>query len=81
MLEATWAFLQDEANRTVLAWIGGGVVVIAGGLWGVVKYRSERKTEKPAGPPPPSVSASHGGVAAGRDITNSKVNTRGDAKS
>jgi hypothetical protein len=66
-----WAFVQDEANRTVLAWIGGGVVVVVGGVWVVFKFFVDRK---------PTASATGGGVAAGRDINNSKIDTGGGSK-
>jgi hypothetical protein len=26
-------FLRDEGNRALLGWIGGGLAVVAGGLW------------------------------------------------
>ncbi len=31
---AIWAFLRDPGNQAVLGWIGGGIVVVAGGVWG-----------------------------------------------
>jgi stage V sporulation protein SpoVS len=31
-----WAFLRERSNREVLAWIGGGVVVVVAGLWTAV---------------------------------------------
>lgn len=80
MLDTIWDFLRDEGNRAVLGWIGGGIVVVAGGIWAVIKYRTEPKAEHSAKQQPPSVSASHGGVAAGGDIKNSMIKTRGDAK-
>jgi hypothetical protein len=61
-----WSFLLDENNRTLLAWIGSGVVVIAGGVWAIVKFVLSKKSGDSASSP--TVSASHGGVAAGRDI-------------
>ena len=32
------AFLRDESNRVLLAWIGGGLGVAAGGLWAVFTF-------------------------------------------
>ncbi|MGA7450608.1 MAG: hypothetical protein WBW73_04805 [Rhodoplanes sp.] len=78
MLSDLWDFLVDPTNRTVLGWIGGGIVVVVGGIWAVVKFLFTRKREENA--PVPRVSATHGGVAAGRDIRNSKIDTRGSAK-
>ena len=77
MLASIWAFLQDESNRPVLGWIGGGIVVVVGGIWAAFKFFVAEKKKKP---PAPTVSATNGGVAAGRDIRDSKIDTRGGAK-
>jgi hypothetical protein len=34
----TWGFLGERSNRKVLAWIGGGMVVVAAGLWTAFVY-------------------------------------------
>lgn len=41
-------FISSPENRSILSWLGGGLVVIAGGVWVVIKYFIERrnKTEK-----------------------------------
>jgi hypothetical protein len=33
-----WPFPSKEKNRQVLSWLGGGVVVLASGLWAVVTF-------------------------------------------
>jgi hypothetical protein len=33
-----WQFLRDKHNQQVLGWLGGGLVVLATGLWVVVVY-------------------------------------------
>jgi hypothetical protein len=76
-MSSIWTFLQDEAHRTVLAWIGGGVVVVVGGLWAAFKFFVSKEKPKPASP---TVSVAPGGVGAGRDIRNSKVDTRGGSR-
>jgi hypothetical protein len=38
VFEAVWTFLGDEANQAVLSWLGGGMVVAAGGIWTVFKF-------------------------------------------
>ncbi len=78
MLADIWSFLQDETNRAVLAWIGGGLVVLIGGVWAVLKFILSKRTGKSA--PAPTVTASHGSIAAGRDIRDNKIDTRGGTK-
>ena len=70
MLDALWSFLKDPANREVLAWIGGGIVVVGGAVWAVVKFFAK----KPEGAKGPSVSADRGGVVVGRD-NHGAINT------
>ena len=67
-------FLRDETTRTLIAWLGGAVVVIVSGVWAVYKFSSSRKNKRIE----PVVHASHGSVAAGRDIRDSKIDVRGD---
>src|SRR5258708_183155 len=64
MLDTMWAWLGDSSNRSVLTWIGGGLVVVAGGIWAVVKFFAKGGDDKRA---TPGVSADRGGVAVGRD--------------
>jgi len=55
-----WKFLKDRSNKPTLRWLGGGVVVAAGGLWVAVTFFFQ---------PHPSVKAVDHSVAAGRDVT------------
>ena len=68
-----WNWLLDEQNRTVLAFLGGGLVVLAGGIWKVVQWRSESRSKEPETVEPKSVNVT-GGVYAGRDISRSPIN-------
>jgi hypothetical protein len=65
-----WSFLQDDNNRTILAWLGGGLVAVVGAIWAVFKFLVRKDLVKAQ---PPTVSATHGSVAAGRDIRDSKI--------
>ncbi len=38
-----WDVLKDPNNQRVIEWLGSGIVVIAGGIWVVVKFFAERK--------------------------------------
>ena len=70
MLSDVWDFLRDASNRTVLGWIGGGVVVVVGGLWAAFVYFVP--ASKPA-TPPASVEANCGGVAVGGNVTGTTI--------
>ena len=67
-----WSFLTQPENREVLSWLGGGLVVVCGGLWAVLRFFIGRRgsaTSEASEPPSESrVSASHGGIAGGRDV-------------
>ena len=78
LLERAWAFLTDPANRAVLAWLGGGLVVAMGGAWTVFTYiRSSSTADKKAGGEPAKVKAAHGSVAVGRDNRGSPITIAG----
>jgi hypothetical protein len=68
-----WAFLGDPQNRAVLGWLGGGLVVLAGGAWTVVKFLARGKGDdaEPAAPPSGTVEvlADRGGVAGGGNVS------------
>jgi len=74
MLTDIWSFLQDENNRDVLTWIGGGIVVVVGAVWTVLKFVLSKRRGESA--PAPTMTATRGGIAAGRDIRNTKLDTR-----
>lgn len=58
-----WDWLKDPENRNVLAWLGSGLVVLAGGLWAVFTYLHPAES----GSSSPSVQVEQG-VGAGGDI-------------
>jgi hypothetical protein len=60
------AFLRDESNRALLGWIGGGLVVLATGLWAVFTFYVDHSKL----PPPPAttiVEQKGTGIASSRD--------------
>ena len=80
MWQTMWDWLTVDANRAVLGWFGGGVVVVAGGIWAVVRFVIGGR-DKPALPPSrPNVQAIDGGVAIGRDANNNTINPPPAAK-
>jgi hypothetical protein len=68
--------LRDKRNQQVLGWLGGGLVVVATGLWAAFVYffPPQRASEtKASEPTPPGVQANCGGIAIGRDVTGSTI--------
>jgi hypothetical protein len=70
MLSSIWDFLKDGSNQAVLSWIGGGIVVVAGGLWAALKFLFPKEKDKSAAP---AVHADRGAFATGRDIRNNTI--------
>ena len=68
-----WVLLQKRKSaREVITLLVPIVIAVAGGFWAVFTYVFPAdKPEKAA--QPPTVSAGAGGVAAGRDISNSTL--------
>jgi hypothetical protein len=60
MLGGIWSFLQGENNRAVLTWIGGGIAVVIGAVWAVLKFFFAQKSVQ-KGVPGPTVMATHRG--------------------
>jgi len=67
MLAEVWEFLKDETNRTLIGWVGSGVVVAVGGAWALFTHFHKGKD----GPKQPAIfsEASSGSVAVGGDVT------------
>jgi hypothetical protein len=70
-----WAFLHKRSNREVLAWIGGGLVILAAGLWTVFVYMFPPKHEDGEHS---GAQANCGGVAIGGNVTGTAI-TAGSA--
>jgi len=65
-----WELLRQKRNREVLGWLGGGLVVVAAGLWAAIVYFFP-----PQKPPstPADVQANCGGVAIGGSVTGTSI--------
>jgi hypothetical protein len=46
-MSTLWRFLKQKSNREILGWIGGGVVVLATGLWAALIYFLPAQTREP----------------------------------
>ena len=60
------SWLLDPANQKTLTFLGGGAAAVIGGLWAAFKFFRQ----KPASPAVTTVTADHGGIAAGRDVNS-----------
>ena len=79
-----WGFLRDKRNQQVLGWLGGGLVVVATGLWAAFVYLFPPGKSPEAKSPestPASVQADHGGVAIGGNVTGATITTGGTTTS
>jgi hypothetical protein len=72
---AVWAFLTNPKNQKTLSWLGGGMVVLASGLWAVVTFIWPSHDK--AGGQANIVCAQQGGVAAGRDASHNTITITG----
>lgn len=62
-----WSFLQQEKNRQVLGWLGGGIV-LAFGLWAAVTFfNSPQESQKTYGPNSPAISHTKGNISITND--------------
>ncbi len=66
-LSVLWRWLSESKNQKTLAWLGGGVIIVMGGLWQVYVHFSDSPTEDK--PYISNVSASNGGIASGGAVT------------
>lgn len=66
-----WVFLKRKGNREILAWLGGGAIVVIGGLWSAFVYFGDPKKPDGGGgsEKPGNCSVSAGRDAKGNIIT------------
>ena len=76
-MSGIWSFLGSKKNRDILAWLSGGLVAVVVGLWTAYVYFHPPKVG--GGESKGGVTASHGGVSVGGNVTNSTIKTSPDA--
>jgi hypothetical protein len=77
VLPRLWKFFTNSKNREILSWLGGGVVVIATGIWvAIVYFFPPHEASGPA-----SVQANCGGVAIGGNVTGTTITAGSDCSS
>lgn len=64
-----WDFLSNPENRAVLAWLGSGLCILAGGLWAVFKHFSDRRSSSVPKPEPKVSVSGRDGVMTGGDLS------------
>jgi pimeloyl-ACP methyl ester carboxylesterase len=65
-----WSFLKAEENQKLLGWIGGGLVVLAAGLWAVFVHFYPAPEAKPS---QKQIEAECGSVAIGGDVSGATI--------
>lgn len=61
-----WQIIKNKNKREIISWVGGGIVVIAGGVWSVFVFFHDAG-KKPS--PSVTINQSAPGIAVGRDAT------------
>jgi hypothetical protein len=77
-MSSLWSFLSAPKNQKTLSWLGGGLVILAGGAWAVFTYLWPHEAPPPEGPK--VVCAEAGGVAAGGDANGNTITVNGSAQ-
>ena len=72
MWKKIWQFLQDGKNQRMLALIGGGFTMVAGGLWAVFVHFYPAPHAKP-GPLQKHIEADCSSVAIGGDVSGATI--------
>ena len=70
-----WNFLLSKDNREILAWLGGGAVVIVAGLWTAFVYFHPPKGGDSGGAT--QLNANCGSVAIGGSASGATINAGG----
>ena len=81
--DGLWGFLRDKGNQQVLGWLGGGLVVVATGLWAAFVYFFPAPKSQEAKSPMPAVNvqADCSGIAIGGNVTGATITTGGTTNS
>jgi hypothetical protein len=66
-----WRFIERKRNREILGWAGGGLVVVASGIWAVTVHLFP--PPKPKDVRPTQIEALCGGVAVGGSVSGSTI--------
>ena len=70
-MSSIWAFLKRKGNREILAWLGGGTVVVVGALWTAIVFFSDHKKPDPNGGGATVTGAACGVTTSGNATGNS----------
>jgi hypothetical protein len=62
-----WDFLSDPQNQQTLSWLGGGLAVVCGGLWALLRFVLERRS-RGGSPATETVPGAPPILAPGRDL-------------
>jgi hypothetical protein len=68
-MSGLWRFVKQKSNRETLGWIGGGIVVLATGLWAALIYFLPPQTRTPHA----EVQANCASVAIGGNVSGGTI--------
>ncbi|SOD42527.1 tetratricopeptide repeat protein [Nitrosovibrio sp. Nv4] len=63
--QGAWAVISNRTHQRTWKFIGSGIAVLVGGVWTLYTHFSDKEPAPATGP---TVTASGGGIAAGRDV-------------
>jgi hypothetical protein len=69
-----WRFLKDKRNQRTLTWLGGGVLVVASGLWTAAVFFWQPPPTPPAAKVDCSITANQGQASCQDIVNNGPVN-------
>jgi hypothetical protein len=69
-----WSFLAKPKNQKTFSWLGGGIVVVAGGIWTLATFLW------PAHETPTTVCAQQG-IAVGGNVSGSAITNKATGSS
>ena len=69
-MDRVWEFIRQKRNREILGWLGGGIAVLASGIWAMTVYFFPPHKTRDA---KPAEIEARCGVAVGGNVSGSNI--------